>query len=69
VVCGTGRVSIRLAEEGVPVVGTDIPMKMIWHHLAFNEEGQIEFGEYTFEMHEGYHGIVVVKIKAGVVKH
>jgi ketosteroid isomerase-like protein len=49
--------------------GTNLPMKMTWHHLAFNEENQIGFGEYTFEMHRRYHGIVVVKIEAGVIKH
>ncbi len=47
--------------------GTDIPMKMTWHHLAFNEKEQIGFGEYTFEMHGRYHGIVIVKIKAGLI--
>jgi len=49
--------------------GTDIPMKMTCHHLAFNEQQQIGFGEYTFEMHGRYHGIVVVKIDAGLIKH
>jgi ketosteroid isomerase-like protein len=49
--------------------GTHLAMKMTWHHLAFNEEDQIGFGEYTFEMHARYHGIVVVKIKAGLIKH
>ena len=49
--------------------GTDIPMKMTWYHLAFNEHEQIGFGEYSFEMHRRYHGIVVVKIKAGLNKH
>ncbi|HKY54486.1 MAG TPA: nuclear transport factor 2 family protein [Anaerolineales bacterium] len=49
--------------------GTDIPMNMTWHHLAFNEQEQIGFGEYTFEMHRRYHGIVVVKIEAGRIKH
>lgn len=49
--------------------GTDIPMKMTWHHLAFNEDEQIGFGEYTFEMHGRYHGIVVVKIESGLIKH
>ena len=47
---------------------TDIPMKMTWHHLAFNEHEQIGFGEYSFEMHGHYHGIVVVKIEAGLIK-
>ena len=49
--------------------GPDIPMNMIWHHLAFNEQQQIGFGEYTFEMHGRYHGIVVVKIESGLIKH
>ena len=48
--------------------GTDIPMKMTWHHLAFNEQKQIGFGEYTFEMRKRYHGIVVVKIEASLIK-
>ena len=49
--------------------GTDIPMKMTWHHLAFNEEEQVGFGEYTFEMHGRYHGIVVVKIESGLIRY
>lgn len=48
--------------------GTDIPMKMTWHHLAFNEEEQVGFGEYTFEMHGRYHGIVVVRVEAGLIQ-
>jgi nuclear transport factor 2 (NTF2) superfamily protein len=48
--------------------GTDIPMKMICHHLAFNEEEKIGFGEYTFEMHGRYQGIVVVTVEAGLIK-
>jgi hypothetical protein len=49
--------------------GTDIPMKMTWHHLAFNEAEQIGFGEYTFEMHGRYHGIVIVKMESGLIKN
>ena len=49
--------------------GPDIPMKMTWHHLAFNEEEQVGFGEYTFQMHGRYHGIVVVKVEAGLIHH
>jgi hypothetical protein len=48
--------------------GTDIPMQMTWHHLAFNQEEQVGFGEYTFQMHGRYHGIVVVKIEAGLIE-
>jgi ketosteroid isomerase-like protein len=49
--------------------GTEIPMRMTWHHLAFNEEEQVGFGEYTFEMHGRYHGIVVVKLEAGMIQY
>ena len=48
--------------------GTHIPMKMTWHHLAFNEDEQVGFGEYTFEMHGRYHGIVVLKVESGLIK-
>lgn len=48
--------------------GTDLPMKMSWHHLAFNEEDQVGFGEYTFQLHGRYHGIVVVKVESGLIK-
>lgn len=48
--------------------GTDVPMKMTWHHLAFNVEEQVGFGEYTFQMHRRYHGIVVVKIETGRIQ-
>jgi hypothetical protein len=43
--------------------GFDTPMKMTWHNVAFNEQTQVGFGEYTFAMNKQYHGIVVVKIK------
>ena|GEM_PF-253095 len=44
------------------------PMKMVWHHLAFDEKDQVGFGEYTFQMNNRYHGIVVVKIETGKIK-
>ena len=49
--------------------GTDKPMTMTWHHLAFNEEEQVGFGEYTFQSNNRYHGIVAVKIESGLIKH
>ena len=49
--------------------GRDKPMKMTWHHLAFNEAEQIGFGEYTFEMNARYHGIVIVKVESGRIKN
>ena len=48
--------------------GPDIPMHMTWHHLAFNESEQLGFGEYSFQMHGNYHGIVIVKIENGLIK-
>jgi ketosteroid isomerase-like protein len=45
----------------------DPPVRMTWHHLAFDEESQTGFGEYTFQMNNRYHGIVVVKIKNGKI--
>jgi len=49
--------------------GTELPMKMTWHHLAFNEKEQIGFGEYTFEMHGRYHGIVVARIEDNLINN
>jgi ketosteroid isomerase-like protein len=48
--------------------GTDLPMQMTWHHLAFNEAEQVGFGEYSFQMHGKYHGIVTVKVENGLIK-
>lgn len=47
--------------------GTDLPMQMTWHHLAFNEEEQVGFGEYTFQLNNRYHGIVIVKLESGLI--
>lgn len=43
------------------------PMKMTWHHLAFDEESQVGFGEYTFQMNRRYHGVVVVRLRSGKI--
>lgn len=43
------------------------PMSLTWHHLAFDEESQVGFGEYTFQMNRRYHGIVVVRIRGGKI--
>jgi hypothetical protein len=45
------------------------PMKMAWHHLAFDERDQIGFGEYTFQMNNRYHGIAIVKVENGKIKN
>jgi hypothetical protein len=43
--------------------GYELPMKMKWHNLSFNEKEQIGFGEYTFSMNNQYHGIVAIKFE------
>lgn len=42
-------------------------MSMIWHHLAFDEDEQIGFGEYTFQGNNRYHGIVIIRIVNGKI--
>jgi hypothetical protein len=42
-------------------------MQMKWHHLAFNAQEQVGYGEYTFKGNHQYHGIVTVVIKAGKI--
>lgn len=44
-------------------------MVMTWHHLGFDEDSQVGFGEYTFQMNNRYHGIVVVKIVEGKISN
>lgn len=43
------------------------PTRMVWHHLSFNAESQVGFGEYTFHGNSRYHGIVVVKLRDGKI--
>lgn len=40
--------------------------KMTWHNLAIY--GNIGFGEYTFEMNNKNHGVVVVELEDGKIK-
>lgn len=43
------------------------PMSMEWHHLVFDPETQIGSGEYTFQMDQRYHGMVIVRLKDGLI--
>ena len=45
----------------------DPPMHMYWHHLAFDKQEQVGYGEYTFQMNRRYHGIVTVLIRNGKI--
>jgi hypothetical protein len=47
--------------------GFETPMHMTWHNLAFDENHQIGFGEYTFSMSNQYHGIVVMQFQNGKI--
>jgi hypothetical protein len=49
--------------------GFELPMKMKWHNLAFNEDTQVGFGEYTFAMNNQYHGIVIMQFQKGKITH
>jgi hypothetical protein len=46
-----------------------LPMMMRWHHIAFDETTQTGFGEYTFKLTGQYHGIVVVRVRDGLITH
>lgn len=45
----------------------DPPMRMTWHHLVFDEATQVGSGEYTFQMNNRYHGVVMVRIRGGKI--
>lgn len=42
-------------------------MKMVWHHLVFNDQTQIGAGEFTFDYGGTVHGMAIVKIKNGKI--
>src|SRR6266545_1713306 len=48
-------------------LGRPRPMRMTWHHLAFDENNQIGFGEYTFTYDLRTHGIVTVRVVSGLI--
>jgi hypothetical protein len=45
------------------------PMQMAWHHIVFDEAQQVGAGEYTFEMNNRYHGVVMVKVTGGLISN
>jgi hypothetical protein len=49
--------------------GRKQPMRMTWHHLAFNEATGIGSGEFTFEYGSRSHGVVMVRIKNGKIQN
>ena len=42
-------------------------MSMTWHHLAFDKETQIGFGEFSFTYGSTVHGIAIVRLQDGKI--
>jgi SnoaL-like protein len=49
--------------------GRKSAMKMVWHHLLFDEGRQIGAGEFTFEFGSKSHGVAMIKIANGKISH
>ena len=47
--------------------GRPKPMRMVWHHLVFDEEQQIGAGEYTFTYGMRTHGMVLIRFRDGKI--
>ena len=47
--------------------GRPKPMRMVWHHLVFDEEQQIGAGEYTFTYGMRTHGMVLIRLRDGKI--
>lgn len=45
------------------------PQSVTWHHAAFDLDRQFGAAEYTYEGTLRYHGMVLVKLQAGVITH
>ncbi|WP_394850557.1 nuclear transport factor 2 family protein [Pendulispora brunnea] len=43
------------------------PGRMTWHHVLFDEAAQVGAGEYTYQGNRRYHGIVMVRVRAGKI--
>jgi len=44
-------------------------MHMEWHHLIFDQAQQVGTGEYTFTYNVKTHGIVIVKLRDGLISN
>lgn len=45
------------------------PMRMTWHHIAFDAEQQVGMGEFTFEYGGQVHGVAVVRVRDGLISN
>ena len=43
--------------------------QVTWHNVLFDEEAQLGAAEYTYVGTHQYHGLVLVKVSAGLVTH
>jgi hypothetical protein len=59
-----GRAAIRELSGG----DDPPPMSMAWHHLVFDETAQLGTGEYTFRGNRQFHGLVIVEVRAGLIR-
>ena len=44
-------------------------LSMTWHHVAYDPDGSMGFGEYTFSIPNGFaaHGVAVVSVRDGQI--
>jgi hypothetical protein len=49
--------------------GRPKPMRMEWHHLVFDPDQQLGVGEYTFDYETRSHGLVIVKLRKGLISN
>ena len=47
--------------------GRKSAMKMVWHHVAFDVRSQVGMGEFTFEYGSKAHGVVVIRVRDGLI--
>ena len=45
------------------------PVSMAWHTVVFDEELQMGAAEYTYSGTNTYHGVVVIRLRDGLVAH
>lgn len=44
-------------------------MNMVWHHIIFDETGQIGAGEFTFTYGDTVHGVTMIKVRDGLISN
>jgi SnoaL-like domain len=49
------------------VHGRPKPMRMVWHHVVFDEAQQIGAGEYTFTYMMRTHGMALIRLQNGKI--